>query len=250
MDNTDKSYCYVNFAVRSRYAMFSDILTRAGGEKLTYPIPTYEALKGVCHSIYWKPTFMWIVDDVRIMNPIRIHRKGIKTLKYGGGHDLSYYAYLEDVYYQVRAHFEWNPNRPELEKDRILEKHSSIARRMIDCGGRRDIFLGTRDCQAYAEPCYFGSGSGAYDHCGTIPYGLMEHGITYADEAVRNCDKGKMTLRLWQPVMKNGCIHFIRPEQCGITRHVKNMDIKAFGRDKNFAGLSEFAGGEADELVE
>ena len=35
----------VEFAVRGRYALFSDILTRAGGEKTSYPIPTFEALK-------------------------------------------------------------------------------------------------------------------------------------------------------------------------------------------------------------
>ena len=48
----------VEFAVRGRYALFSDILTRAGGEKSSYPVPTYEALKGILHSIYWKPTIV------------------------------------------------------------------------------------------------------------------------------------------------------------------------------------------------
>ena len=237
----------VEFAVRGRYALFSDILTRAGGEKMTYPIPTYEALKGVMHSVYWKPTIMWIINDVRIMNPIRIVRKGMRPIKYSGGNDLSYYTYLEDVYYQVKAHFERNPNRPELWKDYDIKKHHAIAQRMIERGGRRDIFLGTRECQAYVESCHFGDSSGAYDHCGTIPYGLMEHGITYADEAIRQCDKGKMTLRLWQPVMEDGCIHFIRPEECTITRHIKDMKIKPFGKE-NFTGLAEFSGGEPDEL--
>lgn len=32
--------------------------------------------------------------------------------------------------------------------------------------GRRDVFLGTRECQAFVEPCEFGKGDGAYD---TIP---------------------------------------------------------------------------------
>ncbi len=247
MDKSGYVQPVVEFAVRGRYALFSDILTRAGGEKMTYPIPTYEALKGVIHSVYWKPTIIWIIDDVRIMNPIRITRKGIRPIKYGGGNDLAYYTYLEDVYYQVRAHFERNPNRPELKEDYIVRKHFEIAQRMIERGGRRDIFLGTRECQAYVEPCVFGESSGAYDHCGTIPYGLMEHGITYADEAIRHCDKGKMTLRLWQPVMENGYIHFVRPESCTITRHIKDMEIKPFG-EENFTGLSEFDGGETDEL--
>lgn len=239
----------VEFAVRGRYALFADILTRAGGEKSSYPIPTYEALKGILHSIYWKPTMIWVVDSVRIMNPIRTARKGIRPIKYGGGNDLAYYTYLEDVYYQVRAHFEWNMNRPELEKDRNENKHHNIAKRMIERGGRRDIFLGTRECQGYVEPCVFGEITGAYDNCGTIPYGLMYHGITYADEAVNDDDKGQLTVRLWQPVMVNGVIDFIRPEECELKRHIRKMTVKPFGEAyDNFTGLDEFVGGGIGEL--
>lgn len=239
----------VEFAVRGRYALFADILTRAGGEKSSYPIPTYEALKGILHSIYWKPTMIWVVDSVRIMNPIRTARKGIRPIKYGGGNDLAYYTYLEEVYYQVRAHFEWNMNRPELEKDRNENKHHNIAKRMIERGGRRDIFLGTRECQGYVEPCVFGESTGAYDNCGTIPYGLMYHGITYADEAVNDDDKGQLTVRLWQPVMVNGVIDFIRPEECELKRHIRKMTVKPFGEAyDNFTGLDEFVGGGIGEL--
>ena len=239
----------VEFAVRGRYALFSDILTRAGGEKSSYPIPTYEALKGILHSIYWKPTIVWYIDSVRIMNPICTARKGIRPIKYGGGNDLAYYTYLEDVYYQVRAHFEWNLNRPELEKDRNEHKHHNIARRMIERGGRRDIFLGTRECQGYVDPCVFGESTGAYDNCGIIPYGLMYHGITYADEAVNDEDKGMMTVRLWRPEMNNGVIDFIRPEECTVKRHIRKMPVKPFGRElENFVGLDEFAGGDQYEL--
>ena len=52
----------VEFAVKGDYALFSDILTRPGMEKFSYPIPTYESLKGMLHSIYWKPTIIWIIE--------------------------------------------------------------------------------------------------------------------------------------------------------------------------------------------
>ncbi len=239
----------VEFSVKGEYALFSDILTGPGGEKTSYPIPTYEALKGIMNSIYFKPTLTWIVDEVRIMNKISFASKGIRPLKYNGGNDLAYYTYLQDVHYQVRTHFEWNLNRPELAVDRDENKHHNIAKRMVERGGRRDVFLGTRECQGYVEPCRFGEGESVYDHCGTITYSLMEHGFTYADEAVRDEDKGKMTLRLWQPTLQDGVIKFIRPEECTITRHIRNMDIKPFGKD-NFSGLKEFAGGEFGELDE
>ena len=244
----------VEFMVYGKYALFTDVLTRIGGEKFTYMIPTYEALKGILHSVYWKPTIIWKIDSVRIMNPIRTVRKGIRPIKYSGGNDLSYYTYLEDVCYQVRAHFEPNMNRPELEQDRNEHKHHNIARRMIERGGRRDIFLGVRECQGYVEPCVFGEGKGAYDDAGEIPYSLMYHGITYADEAENEEDKGQMTVRFWSPVMKNGYIDFIEPKDCEIKRHIKPMEIKPFGRElNNFSGLAEdellrLAGGDDNEL--
>lgn len=239
----------VEFVVYADYALFSDILTRAGGEKFSYPVPTYEALKGVLQSVYWKPTFVWIIDSVRVMNKIQTCRKGIRPIGYGGGNDLAYYTYLSDVAYQVRAHFEWNENRPELIKDRNEDKHHNIAKRMIERGGRRDIFLGTRECQGYVEPCVFGEGEGFYDNAGELPFSIMYHGITYPDEAVLEQDRGGLTVRLWQPVMRNGRIDFIRPEDCKQKRYIKDMDIKPFGVElNNFSGADEFEGGGLIEL--
>lgn len=237
----------VEFQVSGDYALFSDPVTRVGGEKCTYHIPTYEALKGILQSVYWKPTIIWVIDAVRVMNPIRTETKGIRPIAYNGGNDLSYYTYLKDVRYQVRAHFEWNENRPELEADRNEHKHHNIARRMIERGGRRDIFLGTRECQGYVEPCVFDQGEGAYDQLeGEIAYGFMYHGITYADEAALPEDKGRMTVRFWHPVMQErGIIEFLRPEECREKRHIREMSIKTFGAD-NFIGLAEFLDEEAN----
>ena len=150
----------VEFQVTGNYALFSDPILRLGGEKCTYQVPTYEALKGILSSTYWKPTFIWYIDAVRVMNPIQTEVKGIRPVKYHGGNDLAYYTYLKNCRYQVRAHFEWNENRPELAGDRSENKHHEIAKKMIRKGGRRDIFLGARECQGYVEPCVFGEGGG------------------------------------------------------------------------------------------
>ena len=61
----------IEFKVWARHALFTDPLTRVGGEKCSYHLPTYEALKGIAKSIYWKPTFVWVVDEVRVVKPIR-----------------------------------------------------------------------------------------------------------------------------------------------------------------------------------
>ncbi len=237
----------VEFEVTGDYALFSDPLLRLGGEKFSLQIPTYEALKGILSSVYWKPVITWVIDAVRVINPIQTEAKGVRTLKYVRGpketpNDLSYYTYLKDCRYQVRAHFIWNENRPELAGDRNENKHFIIAKRMINRGGRRDVFLGTRECQAYVEPCVFGEGKGHYDDTPELAFGLMHHGITYADEAYSPETKNKMTMRFWYPVMHRGVVEFLPPEQCTITRAVRKMAIKSFGDEKrNYTGLGEFA---------
>lgn len=231
----------VEFEVTGAYALFSDPIMRVGGEKCSLQAPTYEALKGILSSIYWKPTIIWIIDAVRVMNPIQTEVKGIRPIKYGGGNDLSYYTYLKDCRYQVRAHFIWNENRPELAADRNENKHHNIARRMIAKGGRRDIFLGARECQGYVEPCEFGQGPGKYDTLQELSFGLTYHGITYADEAYSPETQGKMSVRYWYPVMRSGIIEFTPPEECPIVQPARDMPIKPFGvMLGNFTGLAEF----------
>jgi CRISPR-associated protein Cas5d len=214
----------IEFEVYGPYALFTDPLTKLGGEKMTYSVPTYQALKGIVESIYWKPTIMYIIDEVRIMNPIKMESKGIRPIEYRGGNTLANYTYLKDVCYQVRAHFIFNPHRPDLAFDRNEFKHHNILKRSLKVGGRRDIFLGTRECQAYVEPCEFGSGEGFYDQIEEIHLGTMVHGFNYPDETGRN----QLEVRLWNPIMKNGVIRFIRPDECTNVRVIQKMKPKTF----------------------
>lgn len=218
----------IEFKVSARHALFTDPLTRIGGEKCSYHIPTYEALKGIAKSIYWKPTFIWVIDELRVVKPIRTQTKGTKPLSYGGGNSLAIYTFLTDIEYQVRAHFEWNDHQPGLVDDRIDGKHFAIAQRMLELGGRQDIFLGTRDCQGYVEPCEFGAGAGHYDDLDRMDYGLTFHGFDYPDET------GEPTLaaRFWRPVMEFGRVCFPRPEACDIRKTIRPMAAKQFGKSK------------------
>jgi len=209
----------VEFKVSGRFALFTDPLTKIGGEKCSYHIPTYEALKGIAKSIYWKPTFVWVIDRVRVMRRIRTQSKSMKPLAYGGGNSLAIYTYLAEVEYQVQARFEWNLHRPDMEGDRKTEAHWNIAKRMIDKGGRQDVFLGTRECQGYVEPCAFGEGLGDHDGCGELAYGLMFHGFDYPDETGTN----ELHSRFWKPTMANGVVTFPRPEECTVRKFVRKM---------------------------
>jgi CRISPR-associated protein Cas5d len=205
--------------VSGRFALFTDPLTKIGGEKCSYHIPTYEALKGVAKSIYWKPTFVWVIDKVRVMRRIRTQSKSMKPLVFNGGNSLAIYTYLADVEYQVQAHFEWNLYRDNLASDRDESKHWHVAKRMLEKGGRQDIFLGTRECQGYVEPCTFGEGKGDYDGYGDLEYGLIFHGFDYPDETGTN----ELHSRFWRPLMKDGVVEFVKPEDCTVRKFVREM---------------------------
>lgn len=209
----------VIFKVHGKYALFTDPLTKIGGEKCSYHIPTYEALKGILSSVYWKPTIVWIIDKMRVMKRIRTQTRSAKPVEYGGGNSLAIYTYLADVEYQVQAHFEWNLHRGDMAKDRNENKHYYVAKRMIEKGGRRDVFLGARECQGYVEPCRFGEGKSDYDDYGEIAFDLMFHGFDYPDEL----GKKELRARFWRPMMVDGKIDFIRPEACTIKKVVRPM---------------------------
>jgi CRISPR-associated protein Cas5d len=256
----------VEFSVWGRYALFTDPLTRVGGEKCSYHLPTYEALKGVCKSIYWKPTFIWYVDQVRLMRRIRTQTRGTKPLEYtSGGNTLAIYTYLTGearceqplditdgpgVEYQVRAHFEWNPYQAALAGDRNDGKHFAIAQRSLERGGRQDIFLGTRECQAYVAPRAFGSGASDYDKDGELDYPLMFHSFNYPDET----GEGRLGTNFWRPRLIDGVLTFPRPEDKSgaiIRKDIRAMSPKRFGVGTNMlpadeeSAILELHGGEA-----
>ena len=217
----------IQFKLYGRMALFTDPITRVGGEKSSYPIPTYQALKGIVESIYWKPTILWVIDEMRVMNEISTQSRGIRPIVFGGGNELSIYKYLSNVSYEVKAHFIFNQHRPDMAQDRNENKHHNIAKRMIERGGRRDIFLGTRECQAYVEPVEYGKAESFYEHTGKIPFGTMFHGFNYTDETGGTM----LQVRLWQPVMENGVVKFIRPDECTLVKNIRKVKSKHF--DKN-----------------
>lgn len=209
----------IQFKIYGEYALFSEPVTRVGGEKSSYHIPTYEALKGITEGIYWKPTLEWYIDKVRIMKPIQTQTKSIKLRKnIPTQNDLAMFTYLNKVEYQVSAHFEWNEAREDLSADRDEHKHHNLARRYLKKGGKRDVFLGTRECVAYVEPCVFGEDEGYYDNINELSFGNMFHSFTYPkmnQEEVLYANFGSIK-------MERGIVNFLRPEQCSVRRRVRN----------------------------
>lgn len=223
----------ITYRVWGRNALFTDPVTKIGGEKSSLQIPTPQSIKGITESIYWKPSIIWIVDEIRIMNPIQMEGKGVRPVG-DVGNDLARYTYLRDVEYQVRVHFVFNKNRPELKEDWNENKHYFIALRSLKAGGRRDIFLGTRECQAYVEPVEFGNGSGAYDET-DMDFGLQYHSIGYPDET----GEDGMVVRFWYPQMRKGRIKCLGPDECPKEQFIRKAARKTFSPQVNFSFAQE-----------
>jgi len=147
----------VVFSVRADRALFTRPDLRV--ERLTYPVPTFGAMAGVLRSIYAKPTLYWVPRRVLIMKPIRYQNIMINEVKTTAITKRPFVAserrmqkmqtYLYDVRYIVEAHFEWSGKQPD---DEDLGKHMCIFERSLEVGGRRDVFLGMRECTAIVEP--------------------------------------------------------------------------------------------------
>ncbi len=210
------------FRVWGKNALFSDPITKIGGELCTYQVPTYEALKGIASAIYWKPTFNWIIDRVKIVKPIQTESKNIKLFMQDFSSGLYRYTYLHDVEYVVEAHFEWDLNRPDLAQDRDENKHHNIAKRYLSKGGKRDLFLGKRECVAFVEPCDFDSVTSYYADVEALSFGIMFCGFIYPTK-----DDDHLYACLDNVVMHNGVIEFRRPEQCELRRTVNNMQFRS-----------------------
>ena len=179
----------IEYEVYGNYALFSDPVVRVGGEKTSYSIPTYEALRGITESIFWKPTIFWVIDEIRVMNRIQTETKGIRPIKYNGGNELAYYTYLKDVRYQVRAHFEFN----EALTSKGLLKYYDDMEKDIDFGFSYHGIT-------YAEEAVLSEDQGKM--------------------TVRFWEHPTMT--------RGGYIVYPRPEECTIKRHIRKMQPKIF----------------------
>lgn len=227
----------IEMEIRGQYAMFADPLISVGGEKLSYPIPTREALKGILRSVYWKPDILWYPDELRVMNAISFVNIGVRSTRYSKEEcAINLHTVLHDVRYRLRAHFEFNENRTSQRSESAEHEHYFRARRMLKRGGTLTPFLGEKRYPAEVVPCRFDEGAGYYDSDGERDFGLMYCGMVYPDEGWDDLTRSGLCVSAFRAVMCGGVVRYPRPEQCE-NRFVKPMKPK------------EFAGRAAVELV-
>lgn len=221
-----------NFYVRIQgdLALFTNVATKGGSERFSYLVPSRQALQGMVDAIYYKPTFTNVVTEVKVMNQIQTELHGVRALLRDYSADLSYVSYLSDVEYLVKFHFVWNENRPDLEADRIVNKHESIMTRSIEKGGRRDLFLGTRECLGVAERIsqeeYESAESYYKDQ--TIDFGIMFHSFGYPTNEGESL-KSYFT----HTYMVDGVITFKEQDDCEVVNHLSSYTFKSTGPIKS-----------------
>ncbi len=221
-----------NFYVRVRgdRALFTNPATKGGSERSSYSVPTRQALQGIVDSIYHKPTFTNVVTEVKVLNQIQTELHGIRALLHDYSADLSYVSYLSDVEYLVKFHFVWNENRKDLIQDRLPNKHEAIMERSIRKGGRRDVFLGTRECFGLVDEISQGEyeNASSYYNGVTIDLGIMFHSFAYPTSK-------DVPLKSYftKTVMENGVIRFKPQSECEIENTLSSYVFNTPGQIKS-----------------
>lgn len=221
-NKTERSQ-YFYMKITGDYALWTDPATKGGGERISYQVPTAQALQGICDAVYFKPTIRNVVDAVKIVNPVRFHSMGYRALYADLSPGLNYVTVLEDVEYLVQYHFEWNIDRDDLSQDRIMKKHEAIVERSLKKGGRRDVFLGAREFLGYVEAIdedeylkektfYFGS---------DLDLGYIFHSFIYP-----NNEEGKLKSLFTHTIMKDGIIKFKSQDECEIRNELSSYTFK------------------------
>ena len=66
---------YFYMRITGDYALWTDPATKGGGERISYQIPTAQAIQGICDAIYFKPTIRNIVDEIKVVK----HRTALEN---------------------------------------------------------------------------------------------------------------------------------------------------------------------------
>lgn len=175
--------------VRGPYACFTRPELKS--ERVSYPVMTPSAARGILEAIYWKPEFDYIVTAVEVLKPIKwvsIRRNEVTsmtsldwvrkamadaTVRFDveDDRDQRNTVFLRDVAYRIRAQV-----RPRPHSDRPEATYREQFRRRVDRGAcYSQPFLGTRECSAA-----FSADTGNPPVSGmTDDLGVMLHSIGY-----------------------------------------------------------------------
>lgn len=136
-------------------------------ERVSYPVLTPSAARGICESILWKPEFVWRIQEIWVLKPIHYfsilrneinsrqsQRAALSWQREGGGYDATadraqrHTLALRDVAYVIRAQIIIKPG-----VDADPAKYRDQFRRRVSNGRCfAQPFLGCREFTAHFAP--------------------------------------------------------------------------------------------------
>jgi CRISPR-associated protein Cas5d len=206
----------VQLKVWGDYACFSRPEFKV--ERVSYEVITPSAARGILEAIYWKPEIRWIVERIRVLNPIRFtnirrNEVGVKipagTVKKAmadGKGNLGIFIeeerqqraalILRDAAYVIEARFELTNL-----SDTNTGKHKDIFMRRASSGQcYHRPYLGCREFPAFFE--LFGGDAPDSSHIGKAELGWMLHDIDFSNA---------MQARFFKVTMHDGVIEVPPP---------------------------------------
>lgn len=136
-----------------------------GAERVSYPVMTPSAARGVLEAIFWKPEFCWVVREIQVLKPIQhfsIVRNEINSWQSPSAAKSADYRYFADgdraqrhtlglrnVAYLIKADIALKPHANAHEA-----KYRDQFRRRVKKGQcHHQPYMGTREFSAFfAEP--------------------------------------------------------------------------------------------------
>lgn len=190
-------------------------------ERVSYDVMTPSAARGVLEAIYWKPAIRWVIERIRVLQPIRfdtIRRNEVSgklpmttiraAMKSGKTPVAAFVEedrqqraalVLRNVAYIIEARFDFTG-----QEDRNSAKHKEIFERRVQKGQCfHRPYLGCREFPAMFEPATGDSPAPHASLAGERDLGWMLHDIDFADG---------MTPRFFRPTMRDGVIEVPSPD--------------------------------------
>jgi len=194
-------------------------------ERVSYPVMTPTAARGVLEAIFWKPEFRWQVEEIGVLKPIQyfsILRNEVGRLRNSGARPNpdtvlkwlrksgSYFATddrnqrhtlgLRDVAYVITAR---QVLRPDVTDDPA--KYRDQFRRRVRAGRCfATPYLGCREFSA----CFSEPGDGDAPKPMDMDIGPMLLDVAYADDR-----SGRGTPQFWPAILDRGVLRVPRPQE-------------------------------------
>jgi CRISPR-associated protein Cas5d len=210
MDSEKRTYPPLEVLVEGDFACFTRPEMKV--ERVTYPVPTPSAARGILEAIFWKPEVTWRLEEIWVLKPIcyfsilrnevnsRVSERAARSWeRSGGGYDATadraqrHTLALRDVAYVIRAQAYVNPGVGE-----DVAKYRDQFRRRVREGrcfstpylGCREFSASFRDPDGTERPVDV-----------TDDLGMMLHDLEYAPDK-----SGRGRPRFFQARLERGVL--------------------------------------------